>query len=60
MFAVLFGVPLAGLVVGASGAMLEAAKLLVTVAKRRHSFHKLQRDHSLAYLIDAKQRIEGT
>lgn len=52
--ATLFGGPLVGL---ATGASIELAKIVIMLAKKRHAFHKLKRDHDLAYLIEAKQQI---
>jgi len=54
--ATLLGGPITGL---GAAACLELGHISLEVAKRKYAFSKLKRDHELAYIIDAKERIEG-
>ena len=53
--AALLGSPIAGL---GTAVCLGLGHIALEVAKRKHAFNKLKRDHELAYIIDAKERIE--
>jgi hypothetical protein len=53
--AALLGGPITGL---STAVCLELGNIVLEVAKRKHAFNKLMRDHQLAYIIDAKERIE--
>lgn len=55
--ATLFGGPVAGLIAGAS---IEIGNISLNIAKRKHAFNKLKRDHDLAYIIEAKERFKNT
>ncbi|MFH1934457.1 MAG: hypothetical protein ABIN18_23150 [Pseudomonadota bacterium] len=55
--ATLFGGPVAVLTAGAS---IEIGKISLNLIKRKHAFNKLKRDHDLAYIIEAKDRLENT
>jgi hypothetical protein len=57
--AVVFGKPI---VAGASvlaGAAIEIGNIVLTIAKQKHAFQKLKRNHHLAYIIEAKERFEN-
>jgi hypothetical protein len=38
-----------------SGATIEIGKIAIQIAKDKHAFHKLKRDHDLAYIIEAME-----
>jgi len=42
-----------------SGAVLNIGKIALTYAKQKHSFNKLKRDHELAYIIEAMDRLNN-
>ena len=52
--ATLLGSPLAGLSAAVS---IELGQVVLEVAKKKHSFNKLRRDHELGYIIDASKRL---
>lgn len=54
--AAFLGSPITGL---GTAVCLELGHITLEVAKRKHAFNKLKRDHELAYIIDAKERIEN-
>ena len=53
-----FGSPLAAAATALTGATVELGKIALTVAKRKHDFQKLKRDHELAYIIEAQEHLE--
>ena len=53
----LFGGPVAALVTGAG---IEIGQVSLNIAKRKHAFNKLKRDHDLAYIIEAKECLKNT
>ena len=55
--ATLFGGPIAGLVAGAS---IELSKIAIMLTRKKYAFHKLKRDHDLAYLIEARERLPNS
>ena len=38
-----------------SGMSIEVGKISIEIAKKRYAYHKLNRDHPLAYIIEAKK-----
>jgi hypothetical protein len=48
------------LVTGAAlaGSLIEIGKIALQYARAKHSFQKLERDHDLAFIIEAKERLE--
>ena len=56
--AVLFGKPIVATATASAGAALEVGKIVLTIVKRRHAFQRLKRDHELAYIIEASERLE--
>ncbi|MFW6148186.1 MAG: hypothetical protein ACOC6B_07335, partial [Thermodesulfobacteriota bacterium] len=38
--------------------ILEVGKTVLCLSKKKHAFNKLKRDHELAYIIEAKERLE--
>ena len=54
----LFGTPIASIATGVAGVAIEIGKIALTVARRKHDFHSLKRNHDLAYIIEAKERFE--
>jgi len=55
---VLFGDPLLILGTISTGLSVTLGNLVIGLAKNRHAFHKLKRDHDLAYIIEAKEILE--
>ncbi len=55
--AILFGTPLQAAVTGTISSSYELGKVVVEVAKHRHAFNKLKRDHPVAFIADAQQRL---
>jgi len=41
-----------------SGLCIEIGKFALTLSKKQHAFNKLKNDHDLAYIIEAKNRLE--
>jgi hypothetical protein len=56
--AVLFGEPIVAGAAVLTGASIEIGKIALNIASREHAFHKINRDHDLAYIIEAKERLE--
>ena len=57
----LFGQPTIAGIAGAmalSEASLEIGKAAIEIANNRHAFHKIKRDHKLAFIIETKQKLE--
>lgn len=52
--AAIFGEPFIGAGALLTGASIEIGKICIEILKRKHAFHKIKRDHPLAYLIDIK------
>lgn len=52
-----FGEPIYG-VPFLAPSLIELGKIGLGFAKRKHAFHKLKRNHDLAYIIEAKERLE--
>lgn len=55
----LFGEPLSALATAGTGVGLEIGKMSLHIAKQKKKLSVLQRDHPLAYIIDAKEKLEG-
>ena len=56
---VLFGEPLSALATAGTGVGIEIGKISLHIAKEKKKLSVLQRDHPLAYIIDAKKKLEG-
>ena len=56
--AAIFGGPLYAAGATLAGSLLESGKVALRFAKRRHAFHKLKRDHDLAFIIEAQERLK--
>ena len=41
-------------------AIMEVGKITIEFIRKKHAFHKLKRDHDLAYIIEAKERFKTT
>ncbi|MBW8016444.1 MAG: hypothetical protein FVQ82_09670 [Planctomycetes bacterium] len=54
----LFGQPLKALATAGTGAVIEIGKMSLHIAKEKKKLSILQRDHPLAYIIDAKKKLE--
>lgn len=54
----LFGEPLRALATAGTGVGLEIGKMSLHIAKEKKKLSVLQRDHPLAYIIDAKKQLE--
>ncbi len=50
--------PLLVTVAAMTGSLLETGKVALGFARAKHSFQKLKRDHDLAFIIEAKERLE--
>jgi hypothetical protein len=57
--AILLNEPIAQNVSALAGVTLNIGKILLTYDKQKHAFHKLKRDHDLAYIIEAKENLEN-
>lgn len=57
LVASIMGSPITAGVAALAGVSLEIANIALKVAEKRHAFHKLQRDHQLAYILEAKRRL---
>ena len=51
----LFGGPVAGLL---TGTVIELCKISLNIAKQKYAFNKLKRNHDLAFIIEAKKKLE--
>ena len=53
--AAIFGEPVvvAGTIL--AGVSIEIGKIAIEISKRKHAFHKIKRDHPLAYLIEISE-----
>lgn len=54
----LFGEPLKALATAGTGAIIEIGKMSLHIAKEKKKLSVIQRDHPLAYIIDAKKKLE--
>ena len=54
----LFGQPLKALATAGTGVGLEIGKVFLHIAEEKNKLSILQRDHPLAYIIDAKEKLE--
>lgn len=57
--AILLNQPIAQTISALAGVTLNIGKILLTYDKQKHAFQKLKRDHDLAYIIEAKERLES-
>ena len=55
--AILFGTPLQAVATGVVTSIYEIGKVAVEVAKHRHAFNKLKKDHPVAFIADAQERF---
>jgi hypothetical protein len=46
-------------VAATTGALVEIGSFALEIAKRRYALQKLRRDHPLAYIIDARDKLDG-
>ena len=51
------GVPTLAAIGG--GALVELGSLFLEVTKAKHALYKLRRDHPLAYIIEARERLQA-
>jgi hypothetical protein len=58
--AIMLNEPSAQTVSALAGATINIGKILLTYDKQKHAFHKLKRDHDLAYIIEAKEHFGNT
>ena len=54
---ILFGEPLSALATAGAGMGLEIGKISLNIAKEKRGLSKIQRDHPIAYIIDAKKKL---
>ena len=54
----LTGEPLSALATAGTGSIIEVGKMSLHIAKEKKKLSVLQRDHPLAYIIDAKKKLE--
>jgi hypothetical protein len=57
--AILLNEPIAQTISALAGVTLNIGKILLIYDKQKHAFHKLKRDHDLAYIIEAKERFKN-
>ena len=57
LVASIMGAPITAGVAALAGVSLEVANIALKVAEKRHASHKLQRDHQLAYILEAKRQL---
>lgn len=56
--AALAGTPITAGIAAIAGLSLEIATISLAIAQKKHAFHKVERDHPLAYIIEARKRLE--
>lgn len=58
--ALILGEPIAASIAAITGASIEISNICIEIAKRRYGYNKLQRDHELAYIIEAQKGMKSS